>query len=122
MAMLRRSRRAQPEPRFAQRNAIFLNSFQWIADIDQNNPLARLAGRWRALPRSARELTLFHILHPLSQTSRADFRPRKEMDVIGHENVVAHPPAVIIRRALPDFAQNLLALRQRENLTSPVSA
>src|SRR5204863_9252750 len=40
-AMLRPSRQAQPESRFVQRNAIFLNSFRWIADTNQSIPLAR---------------------------------------------------------------------------------
>src|SRR5438093_13466474 len=37
------SRRGPPEPRFVQRNAIFRNSFRWIADIGRNNPSAILA-------------------------------------------------------------------------------
>src|SRR6266513_2211979 len=69
--------------------------------------IIRLPDRWidkercRDLPRG----NAFPHLHPIRHTSCADFRSCKQMHVIGHENVVAHPPAIVIGRALPDFTQ-----------------
>src|SRR5437773_2627320 len=61
-------------------------------------------------------------LHPVRYAPCADFRPRKEMHMIGHDNIIAHPPAVMIGRALPDIMENLLAARRSKNFASLISA
>jgi hypothetical protein len=44
------------------------------------------------------------------------------MYVIGHDNVIAYPPAIVVRRALPDIMENLLAVRRSKNFASLTSA
>jgi hypothetical protein len=61
-------------------------------------------------------------LHPIHHAVCTDFRSRKKMYVVGHENVVAHPPAVTIGRELPNFAQGLLAVGRSKNFASLISA
>ena len=44
------------------------------------------------------------------------------MYVIGHDNIIAHPPTVVIGGALPDFTQDFLAVRRSKNFASLISA
>ena len=46
----------------------------------------------------------------------------KEMHVIGHQNVMADPPAIDHLRFFPDFTQDFVALRIGEQLFSAVRA
>ena len=46
---------------------------------------------------------LFHISDPFGHTARTDFRSRKEMYVIRHQDIMPYVPAIVIGRALPDF-------------------
>jgi len=61
-------------------------------------------------------------LHPICHALRTDFRSGKKMYVIRHDNIIAHPPAVLISRALPDFTERLLAMRRSKNFASLISA
>jgi hypothetical protein len=64
----------------------------------------------------------FPHLHPIGGWPSIDFRPREKMHMIGHQNVVAHPPAIVISGAQPDFMQNVLAFMRSKNPTPLVSA
>jgi hypothetical protein len=60
--------------------------------------------------------------NPSRHALGTDFRSRKEMYVVGHDNIIAYPPAVVFGRTLPDIMQNPVALRRSENFASLICA
>jgi hypothetical protein len=65
--------------------------------------IIRLPNRWRNIQRG-RELAgadAFPHLHPLRHWLRNICATRKEMNVIGHKNVMTNPPAVAFCRSFP---------------------
>ena len=58
---------------------------------------------------SWRELTLFHIFIRSAIGCAIVARRAKEMNMIGHENVMTNPPAIAFCRSFPQTAQNHVA-------------
>src|SRR5262249_30963514 len=89
-----------PPARFAPRNSISGHSFLAIEGSDQNISVARQAVQYP----TGRELSgadaLPH-LHPFRHWLRNSCTTRKEMNVIGHQNVMTNPPAIAFCRAFP---------------------
>ena len=65
---------------------------------------------------------LFHILIHSAIGRASGGRTRKEMHVIGHQNVMADAPAIGRCRFFPDLAQDFVALRVGEQPFSLVRA
>src|SRR4029453_13556440 len=74
--------------------------------------IVRLPNRWGKVqggPELARADALPH-LHPVRHWPRDSCTTCKEMNVIGHQNVMTNPPAVAFRRSFPQAPQNDVTL------------
>ena len=101
----------------ARANRVLLNvlPFFGIALAGSQIPIevvrsARWADQCESARRDSSRANAFPHLHPFGHRSCIDCRSRKKMHVIRHQNVDADPPAIVLGRTLPDFAQNFFAL------------